>query len=33
MVHELTGLVGEPQNLISYHPGKLRDRRQQTSES
>jgi protein-tyrosine-phosphatase len=27
MVHELTGLVGEPQNLVSYHLGKLRDRR------
>jgi len=27
MVHELTGLVGEPQNLISYHLGKLRDGR------
>jgi protein-tyrosine-phosphatase/DNA-binding transcriptional ArsR family regulator len=26
MVHELTGLVGEPQNLVSYHLGKLRDR-------
>jgi protein-tyrosine-phosphatase len=26
-VHELTGLVGEPQNLISYHLGKLRDGR------
>ena len=25
MVHELTGLVGEPQNLVSYHLGKLRD--------
>src|SRR4029453_6705360 len=24
-VHELTGLVGEPQNLVSYHLGKLRD--------
>jgi ArsR family transcriptional regulator, arsenate/arsenite/antimonite-responsive transcriptional repressor / arsenate reductase (thioredoxin) len=24
MVHELTGLVGEPQNLVSYHLGKLR---------
>jgi protein-tyrosine-phosphatase len=23
-VHELTGLVGEPQNLVSYHLGKLR---------
>jgi protein-tyrosine-phosphatase len=27
MVHELTGLVGEPQNLISYHLGKLRNAR------
>src|SRR5260221_11452260 len=26
-VHELTGLVGEPQNLVSYHRGKLRDGR------
>jgi protein-tyrosine-phosphatase/DNA-binding transcriptional ArsR family regulator len=26
-VHELTGLVGEPQNLVSYHLGKLRDAR------
>jgi len=26
-VLELTGLVGEPQNLISYHLGKLRDAR------
>jgi protein-tyrosine-phosphatase/DNA-binding transcriptional ArsR family regulator len=25
MVQELTGLVGEPQNLVSYHLGKLRD--------
>ena len=25
MVHELTGLVGEPQNLVSYHLAKLRD--------
>jgi len=25
MVHELTGLVDEPQNLVSYHLGKLRD--------
>jgi protein-tyrosine-phosphatase len=25
MVHELTGLVGQPQNLVSYHLGKLRD--------
>jgi protein-tyrosine-phosphatase/DNA-binding transcriptional ArsR family regulator len=24
MVHELTGLVGQPQNLVSYHLGKLR---------
>ena len=24
VVHELTGLVGEPQNLVSYHLGKLR---------
>ena len=24
MVHELTGLVGEAQNLVSYHLGKLR---------
>jgi protein-tyrosine-phosphatase/DNA-binding MarR family transcriptional regulator len=24
-VHELTELVGEPQNLVSYHLGKLRD--------
>jgi ArsR family transcriptional regulator, arsenate/arsenite/antimonite-responsive transcriptional repressor / arsenate reductase (thioredoxin) len=24
-VHELTGLVDEPQNLVSYHLGKLRD--------
>lgn len=24
-VSELTGLVGEPQNLVSYHLGKLRD--------
>src|SRR6185436_5231244 len=24
LVHELTGLVGEPQNLVSYHLGKLR---------
>jgi ArsR family transcriptional regulator, arsenate/arsenite/antimonite-responsive transcriptional repressor / arsenate reductase (thioredoxin) len=24
-VHELVGRVGEPQNLISYHLGKLRD--------
>ena len=23
-VHELTGMVGEPQNLVSYHLGKLR---------
>jgi protein-tyrosine-phosphatase len=27
MVHELTGLLGEPQNLVSYHLGKLRDAR------
>ena len=27
MVHELTGLVGHPQNLVSYHLGKLRDAR------
>jgi protein-tyrosine-phosphatase len=27
MVHELTGLVDEPQNLVSYHLGKLRDAR------
>jgi protein-tyrosine-phosphatase len=27
MVHELTGLVGEPQNLVSYHLGKLREAR------
>jgi protein-tyrosine-phosphatase len=26
-VHELTGLVGEPQNLVSYHLAKLRDAR------
>ena len=26
-VHELTGLVGQPQNLVSYHLGKLRDAR------
>jgi ArsR family transcriptional regulator, arsenate/arsenite/antimonite-responsive transcriptional repressor / arsenate reductase (thioredoxin) len=25
MVHELTRLVGQPQNLVSYHLGKLRD--------
>jgi protein-tyrosine-phosphatase/DNA-binding transcriptional ArsR family regulator len=25
MVHELTGLVRQPQNLVSYHLGKLRD--------
>jgi protein-tyrosine-phosphatase/DNA-binding transcriptional ArsR family regulator len=24
-VHELTGLMGKPQNLVSYHLGKLRD--------
>ena len=27
MVHELTALVGEPQNQVSYHLGKLRDGR------
>ncbi len=27
MVHELTGLVGEPQSLVSYHLGRLRDAR------
>ena len=27
MVHELTSLVGEAQNLVSYHLGKLRDAR------
>jgi protein-tyrosine-phosphatase/DNA-binding transcriptional ArsR family regulator len=27
VVHELTGLVGEPQNLVSYHLGKLRNGR------
>jgi ArsR family transcriptional regulator, arsenate/arsenite/antimonite-responsive transcriptional repressor / arsenate reductase (thioredoxin) len=27
MVHELTGLVGQPQNLVSYHLGKLRGAR------
>jgi len=27
VVHELTDLVGEPQNLVSYHLGKLRDGR------
>jgi protein-tyrosine-phosphatase len=27
MVNELTALVGEPQNLVSYHLGKLRDAR------
>jgi protein-tyrosine-phosphatase len=27
MVHELTGLTGEPQNLVSYHLAKLRDGR------
>ena len=27
MVHELTGLLDEPQNLVSYHLGKLRDAR------
>jgi ArsR family transcriptional regulator, arsenate/arsenite/antimonite-responsive transcriptional repressor / arsenate reductase (thioredoxin) len=26
-VHELTGLVDQPQNLVSYHLGKLRDAR------
>ena len=26
-VHELTGLVDQPQNLVSYHLGKLRDGR------
>jgi protein-tyrosine-phosphatase/DNA-binding transcriptional ArsR family regulator len=26
-VHELTGLAGQPQNLVSYHLGKLRDAR------
>jgi ArsR family transcriptional regulator, arsenate/arsenite/antimonite-responsive transcriptional repressor / arsenate reductase (thioredoxin) len=26
-VHELTRLVGQPQNLVSYHLGKLRDAR------
>ena len=26
-VHELTGLVGEPQNLVSYHLAKLREGR------
>ena len=26
-MHELTGLVGQPQNLVSYHLGKLRDAR------
>jgi ArsR family transcriptional regulator, arsenate/arsenite/antimonite-responsive transcriptional repressor / arsenate reductase (thioredoxin) len=26
-VHELTGLVGQPQNLVSYHLGKLREAR------
>jgi protein-tyrosine-phosphatase/DNA-binding transcriptional ArsR family regulator len=25
MVHELTGALGEPQNLVSYHLGKLRE--------
>jgi protein-tyrosine-phosphatase len=25
MVHELTDLAGQPQNLVSYHLGKLRD--------
>ena len=27
LVYELTGLTGEPQNLVSYHLGKLRDAR------
>jgi protein-tyrosine-phosphatase len=27
MVHELTAAIGEPQNLVSYHLGKLRDAR------
>ena len=27
VVHELTELVGQPQNLVSYHLGKLRDGR------
>jgi ArsR family transcriptional regulator, arsenate/arsenite/antimonite-responsive transcriptional repressor / arsenate reductase (thioredoxin) len=27
MVHELTGLIGQPQNLVSYHLAKLRDAR------
>ena len=27
VVNELTGLLGEPQNLVSYHLGKLRDGR------
>src|SRR5499426_2957732 len=27
MVQELSGLIGEPQNLVSYHLGKLRDAR------
>jgi len=27
MVHELTDAVGQPQNLVSYHLGKLRDAR------
>jgi protein-tyrosine-phosphatase/DNA-binding transcriptional ArsR family regulator len=27
LVHELTDLVGEPQNLVSYHLGRLRDAR------
>lgn len=27
MVQELTGLIGEPQNLVSYHLAKLRDAR------
>jgi ArsR family transcriptional regulator, arsenate/arsenite/antimonite-responsive transcriptional repressor / arsenate reductase (thioredoxin) len=25
MVHELTGSVGRPQNLVSYHLGRLRE--------
>src|SRR5436853_6464671 len=27
LVHELTSRVGEPQNLVSYHLGKLREGR------
>src|ERR671910_446893 len=27
MVHELTEMIGQPQNLVSYHLGKLRDAR------